>query len=248
MTEMEFVTEALAPFLACAQRDDQLAVPTHCLYPSNTSVTVYVTGGPHGARVSDDGGAIDELSHHGCLLSDPDKYLRRFCRRAGLNSQHGRIYSSVVPADGLVAAVALVANTSSTAAHWGIDRITTRRLRDLRKELYAVLKQRFPEERILLEGRLTGKSNRQYHFDHVITLNRDRRLVVDSVLPDANSINSRAIAHLDLAQKEDPNITQRMVYDEDQEWASADLNLLQMASTLVPLSRLAANLERLTIH
>ncbi len=61
--------------------------------------------------------------------------------------------------------------------------------------------------------------------------------MVDAVLPDANSINSHAIAHLDLNQLNDEKIVQRMVYDDDDNWDAADLNLLQMATTLVALSR-----------
>jgi hypothetical protein len=110
------------------------------------------------------------------------------------------------------------------------------RFRDLRKELYEVLALRFSEERVESDRRLTGKSNRQYHFDHVVTLNHDHRLVVDAVLPDASSINARAIAHVDLARLEDPNIVQRIVYDDELEWEAADLNLLQMAATVVPYS------------
>jgi hypothetical protein len=38
------------------------------------------------------------------------------------------------------------------------------------------------------------------------------RITVDGVFPDATAINSRAIAHLDLAQTNRPDLVQRMVY------------------------------------
>jgi hypothetical protein len=98
---------------------------------------------------------------------------------------------------------------------------------------------------VQLDGRLTGKSSRQYHFDHVVTLNGNRRLVGDAVLPDASSINSRAIANMDVGRLDDPSIIQRIVYDDEQEWDSADLNLLQMAATLVPYSKFERSLSRL---
>ena len=248
MTELGFVREALTPFLACVDVGERIAVPTQCLYPSNASVTVYLTGGPQGARVSDEGGAIDELSAHGRSPGNPDRYLRRFCNRAALMSERGKIYSPVVPLSGLAAAITLVANTSAAAAHWGIEHLKFPRRRDLRKELYEVLRLRFPEDRIEGGRRLTGKSTRQYRFDQVVRLNGERLLVIDSVLPDANSINSHTVAHLDIRQNDDPNVLQRLVYDDEEHWNAADLNLLQMAATLVPFSNVGSSLDRLRPH
>jgi hypothetical protein len=146
----------------------------------------------------------------------------------------------------ILAAVVMVANASAAAAHGGIEHMRpATRPHDLRKELRDLLTRQFSKERVQLDGRLTGKSSRQYHFDHVVTLNGNRRLVGDAVLPDASSINSRAIANMDVGRLDDPSIIQRIVYDDEQEWDSADLNLLQMAATLVPYSKFERSLSRL---
>jgi len=245
MSEASFVEYVLSSYTRSTEIDGYIAVPTHCLYPSNKAVTVYVTGGPTGSRVSDEGGALDELSAHGRSISDPDRFLARFCRVGGLLASGGKISSIPVPMEGLAAAVVLVANASSAAARWGLDHSPALRRRDLRQEVYAVLTRHFPKEKIASQARLTGKSSRQYHFDHVVQFD-DRKLIVDSVLPDANSVNSRAIAHFDVSQMEDLRLIQRIVYDDEEPWDAADLNLLQMAAPLVSISRFGQKLNSIT--
>lgn len=244
--QIEYVGKLLGSCACIRPTEDGAAVSTHCLYPSNQAVTVFVSGGPTGMRVHDGGGAIDTLATHGVELEDPKHFLLRFCRRHGLKVDRGKIYTPTLPPEGLCAGIVMVANASADAARWGVDHMKPAvRSRDLRKELHELLALTFSEERVKSDGRLTGKSNRQYHFDHVVAIDRDSRLVVDAVLRDASSINSRAIAHMDLGQTEDPNLIQRIVYDDEEEWDTADLNLLQMAATLVPYSGFAQALSRL---
>ena len=248
MNELEFVREALSSFLGVEQSAERVAVATHCLYPSNAGVTVFVSGGPNAAIVSDEGGAIDELSTHNRMVLGPDKFLRRFCRSSGLKAEQGKIYSPAVPAEKLHSAVVLVANASAAAAHYGVGHIKLHHRRDLRKELRGILERSFERDRVETDRELVGNSSRPYRFDHVIRINANRLLVIDAVLAEANSINAHAIAHIDLGQVEDENIVQRMVYDDQDEWRSADLNLLQMASTLVPLSGLEPALHPFVRH
>jgi hypothetical protein len=248
MSGMDFIRETLDSYGSCIEVDGQVAVPTHCLYPSNKSVTVYVTGGPNGARASDEGGALDALSAHQRFVQNPDVFLRRFCKRNGLLVQAGKIVSPPVPMDGLAGAVVMVANASSAAAHWGLEHLKSPHRGNIRTSLHDALKRHFADERILLHGQLAGKSTRQYHFDHIVTLNETRKLVIDAVLPDANSLNSRVVAHIDLAQCENPNIIQRMVYDDEYDWSGAELSLMQMAAIAVPMSRFDGALNRLVVH
>ena len=245
MSDMSFVKSALEPFCRYSLFEGQAAVTTHCLYPSNSAVTVYVSGGPSGAVVSDEGGAASVLAEHGRVVPDIDRYLKRFCHR-GLKTSGGKIFTPPVSAEQLTAAVMLVANASSEAAKWGVENLRVSRQRNLRKELYDALSRHFPKEQIDRQHRITGKSNRQYRFDNVVKLSDGRILVVDAVVPDPNSINAHAVAHLDLSRRGEERILQRMVYDEEADWQSSDLNLLQMAAKLVPLSGFDASLDRLT--
>lgn len=248
MSNLSFIEDALAPLQNMTATKEHTAVATHCLYPSNAAVTVFISGGgKDGATVSDDGGAIDELSTHNRIVDRPDRFLARFCRPVGLEAKQGKIISPVVPFEQLPSAVVFVANASAAAARWGFEHIKYRRRRDLRKELHALLVGRFTEE-MVFESRLQGKSSRSYRFDQIVRLGEDRKLIIDPVAPDPNSINAHAIAHMDVGQLEDERIIQRLVYDDEEEWKAADLNLLQMASTLVPFSRLTASLDRFSIN
>ena len=237
MTTAEFVAEALTPFSTFVERHDAVVVLTSCLYPSNAAVTVSVRGGPKmGAIVSDDGQAIDELTACNRDIPNADKFLSRFCLRAGLVAENGKIRSPRISADQLVSAVALVANASAIAVSRGLEIFKPRSRRNIRRELEYLLGQTFPIQHIEKGRRISGESTRTYRFDTVVRLDNSRLLVIDPVAPDASSINSHAIAHLDVRQLGDENIVQRLVYDDHEKWPSSDLNLLRMAATIVPLS------------
>jgi hypothetical protein len=246
MSATDFVSEALAPLATLRERDGIITVPTHCLYPSHAVVNVYVRGGANGAVVSDEGRAIDELTSHNRDIANPDRFLQKFCRRAGLNAKNGKIVSPPVEPHQLAASVMFVANASASAVSWGLEHLKVRRRRDLRRELEDLLERTFSKAAIT-PARLSGKSTRQYKFENAIHIG-DRLIIVDPVLPDANSINSHAIAHMDIRQLGDERIVQRLVYDDEDEWGAAELNLLRMAAPLVPFSKAATGLERLVRH
>jgi hypothetical protein len=43
MTCPPYIRQALAEFTVCIDNGESIAVPTQCLYPSNGTVTVFVT-------------------------------------------------------------------------------------------------------------------------------------------------------------------------------------------------------------
>lgn len=59
------------------------------------------------------------------------------------------------------------------------------------------------------------------------------KLIVDRVMRDASSIAVRFAANWDIKALENPDIIQRIVYDDEERWAPSDLNLLRMAATIV---------------
>ena len=236
MNIAEHVNEALKPFSAHRESDGAVAVTTTCMYPSNALVTVFVRGAMNGAVVSDDGQAIDELTALNRDIPDADKFLHRFCNRSGMKSSKGVIFSPRIEWRQLPAAVAFVANTSVAAVTAGLQILKKRASRDLRKELDHVLFQSFPGHRIKKGFRVVGHSSRAYSFNavHVNT----NILIMDPVGPDANSVNSRAIAHFDIGRNKDDTIIQRLIYDDHLQWKAADLNLLQAAAKVVPFSNI----------
>lgn len=235
MSITEYVNEALKPFSTYQERHGAVPVTTTCLYPSNAMVTVFVRGGPNGAVVSDDGQAIDELTALNRDIPDADRFLYRFCRQSGMKAEKGVIFSPRIEWRQLSAAIAFVANTSAAAVTAGLQSLKTRRGRDLHKELDDLLFRSFPEDRIKRKFRVVGQSTRSYSLD-IVHVN-SHILIVDSVVPDPNSIHSRATAHFDIGRRQDDSIIQHLVYDDEENWKAADLNLLQTVTTIVPLSQ-----------
>src|ERR1700674_4477671 len=121
MSEREYIRDALAQFAICEDNGESIAVPTQCLYPSNGTVTVFVTGGPNGWVVSDEGRAIQEIMAHGLdVPSNVEPFLRPFAQPQGLRIKGTKIHTPVIPADALAGAISLVANASSLAAFHGV--------------------------------------------------------------------------------------------------------------------------------
>lgn len=245
MNTADHVKACLAPYRDFAERHGSVAVTTACLYPSNSLVTVSVCGGPNGMVVSDEGRAIDELTALNREIEDADKFLRKFCTKSGLKTERGKIASPIVSHDQLSATVAFVANASAAAVKWGVDHLKSRIKSNIRNELELALKGYFTAGQFKSERHYSGKSTRVYKFEHVIR-QKNQLILIDPVLPDASSINSRAVAHFDVQRLGDDNIIQRIIYDDGEEkWNSADLDLLQMSATLVPFSRLGQSIEHI---
>jgi len=65
------------------------------------------------------------------------------------------------------------------------------------------------------------------------------------VVPDASSVNSAVVAHIDLKMKHLPDVEQRIIYDDSQPWRAEDIQLLKAGARPVPISSLRQSLERL---
>jgi hypothetical protein len=244
MTCPPYMRDALAHLTICEETPEGIWVATQLLYPSNGAVSLLITGGPNGCIVSDEGRAIEEIALHGLELPESaEPYLRQFYKPQGLRVIDGsKICSPPVAADALPAAIALTANTSSRAAFWAVKTLRPRRRRDLREELRNLFGRRYSRERVTEEVHLSGESGRLYKFEFRIEVGV-RSLIVDGVFPDATAINTRAIAHLDLARMKNAAFIQRMVYDEHENWKAEDMRLLRLAAALVPLSQFGRNLD-----
>ena len=165
MTCPEFIRDALAQFAVCIDNGESISVPTQCLYPSNATATVYVTGGAASCAVSDEGRAIAEIAGHGFDVQNPENYLRQFCAPRGLRLSGPKIHSPPLPAEALPSAISLVATASVFAAYWAVRTFRPRSRGDLRRELRDLLGARFSRERVREEVHLNGHSGRNYRFD-----------------------------------------------------------------------------------
>jgi hypothetical protein len=223
---------------------DGFRVATQCLYPSNGSVIVTVRGGVHEFIVSDDGGAAIEIGTTGLTETVTDRQIRSLLKMQGLHVSGGVIASPRVQIDAIPAAVMLVANASKEVADWGLEHLRFPPRRNFRKALAELLERHF-HDNLKHDAAIIGASNKSHKFSNVIYLSDERRLLIDPVINDPSSINARVVANLDVKMANDPNIQQLIVFDDELDWSSSDLKLLEVGARTVPFSLAERAIERL---
>lgn len=243
MLAADTIRKALDQVLIARATSDHVRVSTHCMYPSNAMVTVAVRGGRAEFVVSDEGGAISEIAGSGFRDRISDRQIRNMVKRQGLKVEKGVIFSPVVSMEALPAAIILVANASKELADWGMGHLRMAVTRDFKQALTDLLEKHFHEA--LKTQKIVGHSNKQHTFANVIFLPGEKRLVVDAVVNDGSSINARLASNLDVKMANDPLIKQLIVYDDEQDWSSSDLNLLGFAARTVPFSMAEREIVRL---
>jgi hypothetical protein len=236
------VTRGLAEIASVKEVADGLLVTTHCMYPSNGLVQVKVSGGIRTVVASDEGGAISEATAAGIPMHD--RALNHLVKDQGLFIREGVVFSPKMPIEAAPLAILLVANASQEVARWLFEHTTIKRTRDFRAMLAEFLLKKF-DNRVSHNETIVGHSNKPHRFANVINIGDRRRLIIDPVSNEASSINARVIANLDIKAVDDPLIIQRLVYDDEDDWSAADLNLLQVGAPVVPFSRVAEVLERI---
>lgn len=245
MSTREEVTRALAEWPCAYEEEGRVYVPTHCIYPSNSAVTVVVEGGDSTFIVHDDGAGVDEAAAVGGRLRKPHMLVGHLVRSFGLQiDDHGVIRSPLVTRDEILGAIVLVANASKEVAHDLTQRIQPRALRDFRTELSRLLEIKFPKH-VNRNAVVVGASNKQHRVDHIIRISERKQLVIDAVTNDPGSINAAVVAHLDIGRAKPIGVEQRIVYDDHERWTSTDLSLLRVGARPVAFSKIGEVLDRL---
>jgi hypothetical protein len=163
--------------------------------------------------------------------------MQSFAKRKKLYlGRNGWIQTNPVARNLLPSAITNVATASKEAAHHLLDHFRPRVKKDFRIQVRSVLLSYTKD--LATNVPLIGASNRQHKFDFVMPLPQHRRLVIDAVVPDMNSISSAIVSHLDLRQSERSDIEQRIVYDETDSWASSDIQLLSAGARPVAFGHL----------
>jgi hypothetical protein len=240
-----FIEYGLAEIASVKRAVDGVRVTTHCMYPSNGLVQVTVRGGAETVVVSDEGGAVGEALSAGIPPKDYNRTLSHLIGDQGLFIEKGVIFTPKIPIKAAPLAILHVANASQEIARWLYDHMKIKRTRDFRIMLAEFLNQTF-EDRV--NEIIVGHSNKPHKFANVIKLPHGRRLIVDPVAHEASSINARVVANLDVKATNNPLLEQRIVYDDEEEWTPADLNLLQVGATVVPFSRTREVIGRFASH
>lgn len=240
----EIVRRGLDEVASIKRVGQDLVVTTHCMYPSNGLVRVTLRGGESSLVASDEGGAFGEALSAGIPVRDYDRTLGNIVKEQGLSLKGSVIFTPRMPIEAAPLAILLVANASQEIARWLYDHTKIKRTRDFRAMLSDFLEKRF-ESRVAHNAILVGHSTKPHKFANVISLPSDIRLVIDPVANEASSINARVLANLDVKAAGDSRIIQRIIYDDEDDWSAADLNLLQVGAPVVPFSRVSEVIERL---
>ena len=229
---MTLVTHGLNEIASVKVIDDGLVVTTHCMYPSNGLVRITIRGGENTIVATDEGGAMEEATAAGIPFNDYNRQLAHVVKGHGLSISDGVIRTPQMPIDAAPLAVLLVANASQDVARWMFDHAKIKR----------------SEHRVAHNEIIVGHSNKPHKFANVLDLGNQKKLIIDPVSNEASSINARVVANLDVRAVDDPRIIQRIVYDDEDEWTPADLNLLQVGAPVIAFSKASMVIGRLATN
>lgn len=151
-----------------------------------------------------------------------------------------------MPFEAAPLAITLVANAAQDIALHLFDHMKIKRNRDFKKLLAEFLKGAFDDR--VAAATIVGNSNKPHKFENVIFFPNGKRLIIDAASNDSSSVNARVVANLDVSAAANPLIDQRIVYDDEDEWTAADLNLLRVGAITIPFSRSSEVIERLAAH
>lgn len=242
--DVQVLHKMLCEQILIRQDDDAIRVGTQVLYPSNSAVTLTIRG-TNRFVVSDSGGAMDEITGSGRWDIPTDRRVETIISNFGLKVSRGAIYAPSVSLEALPSAILLVANASKAVAEWAYSHIRFTVTRNFKKDLENILHRHFNES-LKNNTEVIGESNKAHKFAHVIYLDKKRKLLVDPVINDASSVNARVVANMDVRMREDPTISQIIVYDDRLNWKASDLRLLRVGTpNVVPFSSAEPQIQRM---
>ncbi|BCW89018.1 hypothetical protein sos41_21730 [Alphaproteobacteria bacterium SO-S41] len=240
---LEMITHLMRPASQPYEAGRFVVIPSLFSYQSGTGAQAYIEGGERSFVVSDGGGAIREFISAGGG-DDARKHLNA-AKAYGLEvSQSGWIFRSGVCPEELTGWVPMIIE-QSIAADNRLRRAHARKQAAVHfKERVNEIIRLVPSIKASRGAHATGASLKKHLFDFGLEIN-GKTLVIDAVVQDANAINSAIVSHLDVSQAHNPNVIQRIVYDDTSPWKTADLALLGVGAPTLPAGSLASQLQRL---
>jgi len=221
----------LQSLIQCRPYGEGALIDTTCLYPSGKVVQILVQRrGTSHFLVSDAGGAIDELEASGIEVRDAYRVLRAYSRKYGVKAESGALFETDVSAEDLPSAVRVVANASQESASRELATHKFRPHRHLEEMFAEFMQKRFPDQ---FSTKLVEGKNRAHLFEYVHERPKQKLLIVDPVLRDASSMNAHIVAHLDVRAADQRKVEQYLVYDDEEEWTSDQLGMLELAAPIV---------------
>lgn len=229
----------------CQHDGDEHVVTTHCQLPNGSLVKVRIRQSGDGWIVSDGGAALDEAVAAGVEKPAFSLTVRRAIRTKGLSFVDGRIESPRVGEASLFNAVVVIANAARDLAETLVFVGSTFAEETLETRTRKILVGRFHALVTSKPVIIAGASEREHKFDNALKLPDGRKVLVDVVKHQGNSINSAVVANLDVQRLNNPSIIQRIVFDPNESWKNEEISLLGVGALPVALSGLADSIERI---
>ena len=229
----------------CQHDGNEYIVITHCQLPNGSLVKVRIRQSGDGWIVSDGGAALDEALAAGVERPAFGMTVRRAIRTKGLSFVDGRIESPRVGEASLFNAVVIVANAARDLAETLIFVGSAFAEETLEIRTRKILVGRFHALVTAKPVIIAGASEREHKFENALKLPDGRKILVDVVKHQGNSINSAVVANLDVQRLNDPTIVQRIVFDPSESWKTEEIALLGVGATPVALPSLAESIERI---
>lgn len=245
MTTLDTVSEIVGQFTRPRQYGRFIVMPTFSFYPSNAMVQVFIEPAGEQFIVSDGGGALNTLHGAGGYDLPYEKIIGWLTRRRGFHlSPEGWLLSQRVKGSDLPGTITETIELSKICAEVLLKHFKVHEAPDFRSALDRQLQSRF-RSAVHKKVHLPGASNKSHTFDYLINLPSGRSLVIDTVVPEASSVNAALVSHLDLRNADRRDIRQAIVFDDEADWKSSDLALLRMAAPPIAYSVLSEQLDRL---
>ncbi len=222
----------------CEPSSFGLKILTDCLYPSADPVFVHIAATSSGYRVTDGGGIVESVVHHGRNDKALMEGLATASRRHSVRIENGSLYAEVPSADWLPSAVMAVANAAALAANLAVEQTTKAVERGVGKRIYTALETVFQPNEIAREYEFIGRSGKTWKIDFAIP-KLDRPILIRSVTPHHNSISSNYTTFGDIGVDETRRIC---VFQKSLE--HDDASLIRQVADLLPLSALELSAQQ----
>ena len=229
----------------CERVGNEHVIVTHCQFPNGSLVKVRVRESGSGWIASDGGAALDEAIASGIAQPAFGMNIRRAIREKGLSFVDGRIETPRVGEESLFNATVVIANTARDIAESLIYIGSAFAEDKLESRVRQILVGRFHAWVSAKPTIIKGASERDHKFANTLRLPDGRKVLVDVVKHQGNSINSAVVANLDVQRLGDPNIVQRIVFDPSENWKNEEIALLGVGAIPVALTGLGESIAKI---
>lgn len=216
-----------AKLWSCKETDNGARIRTTCVFPSFEPVFVYVVKFGDGFVVHDAGETMGVILGHGKDGDVAKRIIRAECKRYDLTCEGRRISLKIDALEWLETAIVSVANTAAAAARQAMAETRKKSVQDLSDVLYQLLEPRVSKGTLAKNFDFQGASGRKYHFDLAVQ-GHERLTLIQTVMPNANSINSKFVALSDVPSDEPV----RKIAAHNGDLSVEDVLLLQTVATV----------------